>query len=264
METLVQTFEAIDFLTCKDDLLNIGFTIDEIKKAIEDSGNTKESLTDKKGFLNEPKYMKVYEVTKERHQFKVDEYRGEYKKEVLKTGIECRISAQYQGLRHGGIIFHLLKNRFNWFDKFNKKIKELVKPLEGYVRIKDVPNDFDNLTLKEIKELTEGKEVTKTKSLWSLHQMYTGSNYEMYLDTEFGTLYVPIQSLINKDFSLIENRMTTYALSYHDPINLSGYALNHRGRTKEEYKRDKEQDYNNMVKPLESKEALKLKKFLSK
>ena len=47
--------------------------------------------------------------------------------------------------------------------------------------------------------------------------------------------------------------MKKYNLDYHDPIRLSGFALNHRGRTKEKYKIDKENDYANAIKPLESK-----------
>ena len=46
--------------------------------------------------------------------------------------------------------------------------------------------------------------------------------------------------------------------------DLSGYALNHRNRTMEQYKIDTEKDYENMIKPLKSKEAKELEKLLKK
>ena len=45
-----------DWLTCKDALINLGFTEDEIEKALVDIEYTIDILTDRKAFEQEPKY----------------------------------------------------------------------------------------------------------------------------------------------------------------------------------------------------------------
>lgn len=262
----MKTFEAIDFLSCRKELNNLSFSDNEINNALKICGFNKDSLTDKKGYRIEPMYLSIYEVTKQNHQFKMKEYNGQWEKEVYVSGIEVRVIAQYQGLKHGDIIKTLLMNRFEWFDSFqvDKNYKEKVLELDylGRLDINKLTEEQKKLTIDELIKLTT-IEVVNKKSAWSLHEM-TREDYEIYLTTEFGTLYVPIKAILNNDFSLIKNRLESYALDYCDPINLSGFALNNKGRTKEEYKKDKEKDYANMIKPLESKEAKLLQKYLKK
>lgn len=256
-------YKLSDWLTCKDELLKLEFTEEEIDKALEDIKYTIRDLTDVKEFQREPTFMKVYELVKSNVKFKIKQYQGEWEKEVYVTGSEYRIKAEYQGLKHGNLIFQLFNNRYAYFNSFTELVIENVKPsIHNWTRLKDVPEDFYNISVKELVEMTNGKDIQVEKSLWTIYQLHR-DNAEMYLKTEFGTLYVPFKAIIDKNWKIINDRMITYCLFYCDPINLSGYGLNHRGRTKEEYKLDKEKDYNNMIKPLESKEALKLKEFLT-
>ena len=251
-----------DWLTCKDTLLKLNFTEEEIEKALKDVEYNIDDLTDKKGFKTIPNYYKPNEVLKENYWFTTKKYDGEWVKEVRVKGYEVRIKAQYQGLRHSKFLHQLLSNKYNWFNSFQEEIitKEKPLPIYEWTLLKNIPEEYKNLTVKQLLE-QEPLEIKTLKSLWDIYELRDEKD-EIYLKTEFGSLYVPYLALVDKDFSLIENRMKSYANSYHDPINLSGFALNHRGRTKEEYKQDKIHDYNKMIKPLESKEAILLKKYL--
>ena len=258
--------ERIDYLKCRKELNELGITDKEINTALDQLGHTKQSLTDSQAFENGTPYGNVYEFEK-RSVGRFKTYKGEYVKEYTANADFYLIPAQYQGLRHGDIIFKILCNRFNWFNNFmkDKSYKESIIDLDFLNRldISKLTDDQKKLSVNEIIKLTKKEKVTKKESAWSLYEMH-GKDYEMYLTTEFGSLYVPIQALLTNNFKLIEDRMMKYSSSYHDPIKLSGYALNHRGRTKEEYKKDKEADCEKMIKPLISKEAKALKKYLNK
>ena len=256
--------KLIEWLSCKDELLSFGFTEKEIEKALKDIEFTENDLTEIKGFQNEPKYMGKYELVKSGVYFNIKEYQPiDWERYRKVYGSEYRIVKQYQGLRHGEIIHQLFKNKYKWFDTFRENKIEKSKPnIDNWTKLRDIPKDFYSMTVKELVEMTEPIEITVSKSLWSIYEL-RNNEAEMYLTTEFGTLYVPYKAITDKNWNLIENRMITYRLSYHDPIKLSGYALNHRGRSEEQYKKDKEQDYLNSIKPLESKEAVLLKSHLN-
>jgi len=260
-----KTFQVIDYLKCRTELNSLGISDAEIQKALNELNITKNDLTDKQGFQNIPNYLKVFEVTKERHQFKQKQYNGAWEKEVDVIGVEVMIPSQYQGLKHGKIIETILKNRFSWFSSFtkDKNYKEKIIDIDYCNRLDldKLTDEQKNLSINELLDLSK-KEVIKKESAWSLYEMHTSENYELYLSTEFGSLYVPLKAILSKDFSLIEKRLKTYAESYHDPKKLSCFALNHRGRTIEQYKKDKEADYLKMIEPLKSKEAKELKKYL--
>lgn len=267
MKTIeVTNYERIDYLKCRKYLNNLGISDKEINKALDQLDYTKESLTDTEGYSNEShKPHGVHEFYKT-GTIHYKEYLHGYEKSCTRTGSIYRIPAQYQGLKHGEIIFQILKNRFDWFDTFlkDKKYKESAIELDylGRIDLSKLTEEQKELLVNEIIELSKKKDLVKKETAWSLYEMHS-EKYEMYLTTEFGSLYVPVGALLNKNFSLIEQRMKSYGLSYHDPINLSGYALNHRGRTEEQYKKDKQQDFLKMIKPLESKEAQLLKSYLS-
>lgn len=282
-ENKIQTIPDIklcQWLKPYDKLKSWGFTDDELDKAITDSGNKLSTITEEEGLeSNNLRYLKNthYEILKESHNFNKIIY-------IVIQGISCegwkpvhgyliRKQAQYQGLKHSEILFYLFKNKYEWFDTFYKNKNYQKKELDEYFDtigrfdINKLPEKYHNLTISEILKLkNDSKSITKQESAWSIYELHSGdnSNDEMYLTTEFGSLYVPYKAIIDSNFSLIKDRLNSYALSYHDPIKLSGYALNHRGRSKEEFKADTEKDYNNMIKPLESKEALLLKKYLTK
>lgn len=254
----------IEWFNGTPELLKLGFTENEIQKAILDSGNDINSLTEIKGFQSFPSYFKRAEISQESgYKYFVEEYdrTGQYSRNVWKTGIGVRVPAQYQGLKHGDILFSLLSNKFEWFTSFSKTESKTEKISLASLPINEIPEEYYNLTALELKHKYIDNPITKNKSLWTLYEVR--NNPEIYLETSAGSLYVPISALINHNFHEIEERMISYATSYHDPINLSGFALNHRGRSKEEYREDKINDYNKMIAPLATPEAIKLKKYLS-
>lgn len=255
-----------EWLKCYDILISFGFTKEEINKAIDEAELKLSSLTDTSGYENIDmfKHLKVtYDIIRNSYYFTKKVYNGEWEKEVKTHGYEIRTPSTYQGLRHGDIIFNLLKNKFSWFDDdiFNLFTKVEQNKFNLDSKVKDFYHDYSNFTVKEIIELRDNPKVVK-KSLWSIYELHNDSD-EIYLKTEFGSLYVPYKALLKYDKKIIVERMKKYNLDYHDPIRLSGFALNHRGRTKEQYKIDKENDYANAIKPLESKEAKYLFKKLS-
>lgn len=254
-------FLVIDYFKPTEKLLELGFSREQIRAAIDKSGHDIESLTDKKGFENIPKYYKVHEVLNDHYQFTKDVYMGEYKKEVKVWGYLVRIPGQYQGLRHGDILRQLFTDKWPWFSDFKTTVKRQVK--SKIMRIEDVPEEMQSLPVSEIlKMINEGEEINEQKILWNLYEFhsYGDSDYEMYLKTEHGTLYVPLQALLQSDFSIIEKRMNEYCSWYY---NESGFGLNHRGRTFEQYKADRAAEKAKALLPLVSKEAEMLKSFLS-
>lgn len=269
MEQKTETFNRIDFLKCRIYLNELGITDNEINKALDELNISKKDLCDEKAFERPAcniDYIKIKEFLRiGTGHFK--KYQGEYVKEYTANADIYLIPSQYQGLKHGKIIFQILTNRYPFMTQFlidkNYKEAEIEVDTIGRLDLKNLDEKYNNLTIKEVRKLVAKKDVIKKKSAWDLYEMRS-IDYELYLITEFGSLYVPIKSLINKDFNLIKNRMIKYSLSYHDPKNLSGFALNHRGRTKEQYAIDKQIDYDNMIKPLKSKEAKIIQEFFKK
>lgn len=258
--------DPIYWFTGKGPLNKIGFTDEEIIKALRDSDTSISDLTSVQGFVGYCWHNK-HELVKENVKVKVTKWKGEYSKEVYERGSEYRIINQYQGLRHGKIIFHLLKNKFDWFDSFveivNEKEKLDLRNMSLEEIFKVITEDQKKLTLKKIYALNIDVDTTSSKSLWNIYEV-RNDDTEIYLKTKLGSLYVPLKVFIDLDFSIIENRMKEYALWYHDPKELKGYALNHQGRTKEQYAIDKQKDYEKMIAPLVSPEAEFLKIKLQK
>lgn len=235
--------KLIDWLTCKDVLLSLSFTEEEITKALEDVEYSINDLTDLKCFRGTP-WVKDYELVREKVQFTTEEWNGEWKKEIKVIGNEYRIKAQYQGIKHGKLIFQLFKNRYDWFDTFTKDVVENIKPvIDRWTKVKDVPEEYRTMTIQELIELEPPKDIIVKKSLWNIYQIYNDKNPEMYLETEFGSLYVPYKAILNNDFKLIKNRMETYFKSYYNTP-------------------DRQEYYNKAIKALKSKEAKQLKKYL--
>jgi hypothetical protein len=266
MET--KYLDTIDFLKCRKELNVLGITDKEINKAFKELNINKNDLCEEypiKINSNNTVLYSTHEFLRTGTGYFTDTRSDGFEKRYTANANIYLIPAQYQGLKHGKIIFQILSNRYPWMKTFtkNKNYEESLvdKYIDtiGRLSIKDLPEELKKLTINEILEIKKEKKVL-LESSWSLYEMYS-VDYEMYLTTEFGSLYVPIKALINKDFSIIDKRMKSYSLSYNDPKYLSGYALNHRGRTKEEYQKDKIKDHENMIKPLYSQEAKLLKKF---
>lgn len=271
MTTEMNKPQAIDYLKCRKPLNNLGISDQEIITALNQLNITKKDLCDElhvKIHGNEPKHYQAYEFLKTGiGHFK--EYNGEYVKEYMAKADIYLVPARYQGLKHDKIIHRILSNRFGWFNTFlkdkNYQESETGKYFDilGRLDVNKLPEEYLNLSVAELIAMKKGPLVTKKESAWSLYEMYD-ENYEVYLTTEYGSLYVPIKALLDGDSSIIKRRMKSYADSYHDPKKLSGYALNHRGRSKQEYAKDKLDDYNKMIAPLKSKEAKLLFKHLIK
>lgn len=243
-------FERIDFLKCRKALNELGFTDHSIDTALDQLNITKRDLCDSQGFRGGVwNHIKVKEFDR-RGAVYYKEYKGAYYIDKTEMGEYWLIPSQYQGLKHGKIIFQLLKNRFNWFDTFNKiTIKKIEPEFNERTRLKDLSEDLYNLTLSEIISMFDKEqEIEEVKSLWSLYEMRDSKNYEIYLSTEYGSLYVPIIAIINKDFSIIEKRMKEYHGWYS---GLSGS------------KDDIKEKTNKALLPLQSKEAKQLKEYFS-
>ena len=95
---------------------------------------------------------------------------------------------------------------------------------------------------------------------WSIYELSDAENYEIYMDTENGTLYVPIKALLERNPKIIEERMKSYHKWYY---NVAGYKLNHKeNETVEQYKKRREQDYEKAISPLQSREYKYLCKLM--
>ena len=261
--TETKSISLVEWFNGTPELLKLGFTEQEIEKAILDSGNDINSLTDIEGFSQFPSYHKRAELVDSNYWYTKTNYVNQggkqYENRERVRGIGVRVPAHYQGLRHDKILFALFSAKWSWFDSFRKKEECEIKKYLSDLPISQIPDQFKDLTPAELRrEYLIEKQVNECTK-WSIYELRNDG--EMYLTTQNGSLYVPIAALVEKDFSIIEKRMTEYHASYY---NASGYGLNHRGRTQEEYKKDQQEAYYKAMSALTSPEALQLKEYLSK
>lgn len=253
----------LEWFNGTEDLLKLGFTEKEIEKAIIESGNNVESLTDIQGFQSFPQYFKRAELVQEKFRYYktnyINQFGKQYENREEVTGIGVRVPAEYQGLKHSKILFTLFSNKWGWFNSFTKQEECSIKKYLSDLPISQIPAEYQNLTPSELRREYLIEKEMKECSLWKIYEMREDG--EIYLKTSLGTLYVPIKALANSDFSIIEKRMVDYWSSYYRP-NLSGYGLNHRGRTEEQYLADQQKQLDEHLAILKSPEALKLKKLL--
>ena len=243
MKTLqASPIKLSSWLSNYDKLIKVGFSEQEIENALVKSSLTLRDLTTTKGFKSEPKYMGTYEVVRDKYRFTVEEWMGEYKKDVEVIGLEVRIKCQYQHLRTKKLVDELFKAKFNWFnDNELMQVRTITtKKSISDLPISEIPDEYKNCTLSELrlKFIENKEEVLKSK-----FEIY-GDSEEMYLKTEFGSLYIPYEALLKNDFSIIENRMKTYFEWYYN-------------------KADKKEQLEKALKPLESKEAKFIKSKLN-
>lgn len=211
-----------DWLTCKKELIDLGFKETEINKALRQLKFTLDDLTDKKDFETEPNYYNPRLLSEDFHTCYKKEHvtvKGKcfesckYKPYQAQTWI---IQATYQGLKHGNIIHKLLSNKFEWFNKFK----------------------------------------------WDIYELRS-DDAEIYLKTKFGSLYVPIKSLMKKDPEIIKNRMLDYYGSYRNirdkKINKCNHKINEHPQN---CPKCQQKFYEKEIKPLTSREAIKLFEFM--
>ena len=214
-------FKGFYWLSCSSELLQMGFTKDEIQTAINKAGLSVDDLTDKKDFesgcypksellkdFHTSNYIRVYkDVLVDGKWIQMEGY----KNGQVQT---FRVEAHYQGLKHEKILRALFSKKFKWFNRLD----------------------------------------------WSIYELRGFDCAEIYLKTEHGSLYVPFMALMNKDFSLIEKRQIDY---YEDYRKGSNYELNkEKGETIAGFKARKQEEFLIDCKPLQSKEAKQLIKYL--
>lgn len=208
METKQKSkIKPIEWLSCKEGLLKLGFSVKEIETAIKKSGLKVEDLTEIKDFQDQrtAEIYKPHEIVKGWHtssyirvyeNVKID---GQYiQMEGYKTGqvIGVRVKNQYQGLKHEKVIRNLLEKRFKWFKNFKWEIYSF--------------------------------------------EYQDPENYEIYLKTGKNSLYVPLKALLKKDIKAIEDRNISYLTGYH---KLGSYELNkNKGETLGQFKERKNKE----------------------
>ena len=208
--------KPINWLHCKDVLLELGFTKTEITKALEENFLTVDKLTSKESFEFEPRHLSVHEITKDISWFDKKVYstviekgvRVEVEGSVRTKGVEVRIIDNYQHLKDSAIFYTLLKNKFKWFTsftEFTQKDKNEIK--EEYYQ-STAPKDLNKDRLKEVLFSAERK-----ASKWDIYHIESFDK-EIYLTTSEGSLYIPLNAIMKKDFSIIEKRMEDYFKSW--------------------------------------------------
>ena len=217
------SFKTFYWLSCSPDLLQMGFTKNEIQNAINKAGLSVDDLTDKKDFVNGCDHKKA-QLLKDFHTsnyIRVYEdlmVEGQYvPMEGYKTGQvqTFQIESEYQGTIHTKVLRALFQKNFKWFNRFN----------------------------------------------WSIYELRGFDYAEFYLETEHGSLYIPVMALLNRDFSLIKKRQTEYYTFYRKDSN---YELNkQKGETIAGFKIRKKEEFLKDCKPLQSKEAKRLIKYLN-
>lgn len=101
---------------------------------------------------------------------------------------------------------------------------------------------------------------------WDIYQMSAeAANWEIYLKTEFGSVYVPVMALLKNNVGKIINRMESYHNDYRNHRDPKATKHNHK---KDEHPQHcplcQQRFYDESMKPLQSKEFAALKKELIK
>lgn len=224
MEQLEKELTAIDYLTIRPQLNELGFTDDEIIRAIDQSGLNVNLLTDRKTFAesSHAEHFKVKEyIGTSVHHYTLVNNEG-YEKRMHCNGVAFRVPAHYQGLKHGRIIHKLLENKFEWFSSFT--VDKTYKESEtgewfdaiGRLNVNDLPDKYRKMTVAQVVELSLEKDIVKKKSAWDLYEMHDVESYDIYLRTERGSLYVPIKCLLNGDVNGIIERSVSYLWDYRN------------------------------------------------
>ena len=164
---------ALFWFESSDELLELGFTKDEIALAIEQAKQTVASLTSfenveagKDNWLADSDYAELV-ATGETGYFKEYEIiKGkEFVREYTADAHQYRTRGNYQSVKHAPILKNLLTNKFQYLKKYK----------------------FD------------------------VYSMYgEGANWEFYLKVNKESLYVPVRALLNKDSKIIVDRMSEY------------------------------------------------------
>lgn len=225
----------IHWFSSTDELIKLGFTKAEIKKAIVDAKTKLSDLTDDYNFVEKSKNTSYIEDHPEYYEiidkdtsstFREVEYRKgkEWVHEYTAPAIQYRTRSHYN-IHDGEILTKLLQNKFKYFKNFK----------------------------------------------WEVFAMHgEGSNWDIYMKTKKGSLYVPVKALIKKDPKIIKKRMLDYFESYRDGKDLKVeneyYRMNrlspedNKGKyeTLKQFNKRQQGYYDQEIAPLETTEAKKL------
>ncbi len=155
------------------------------------------------------------------------------------------VTYQYASVVEGEIIRYFLEQKYPHIfchpDFFRKKRVEVdgrELPLSEFIR------EYGDMTICEATRrasefATIEREITASKFV--IYATRGADDYEIYLETASGNLYVPLRAIVERDFSLVYQRMRSY---------FSWYC------------KDKPQQLREALAPLDSPEAALLKQLL--
>lgn len=175
-----------DWFNGTEHLIKMGFTFEEIEQAIFESGTTLKDLTEEKAFEgNLPTYHKRMSIIAESKPAYFTRYatvKGHTyeRRERVAGAWAIRVAAQYQSLKHEKVIRRLFENKFDWFDKFSWSIYDC------------------------------------SRDEYEIYMNVTGKEGKLFADNSGKSLYVPVKALVEGDWTIIEERMTSYWKWYYN------------------------------------------------
>jgi len=214
-----------DYLNCKSTLLELGFTEEEIDNAVDQAEFRESDVVDEKKIAYPiPSYYEKFDVIEEKILIK-EKYIGD--KLVRTLGELIKVPANLQ-VNNWKVVKNLLKLRFNWIDEFNYQSTTKVDKLFScmFYSMTNVPDYLRNYTLQEIFDLKESqKEIPCIKSKIKIYDI-SKNDSKIYLETEFGSLTIPLDLLLKKDFEGIINHTKNHIKSYNDGCKEDIHKLN--------------------------------------
>jgi hypothetical protein len=211
--------EYLKFLPSYSKFIELGFTDDDLLKAINELRIDNEDLTT----TEEVEFLPIrrpYILVKDNHECWVNRAirgnRGRTRKERVKV-IGYLIEVGMQTIIESELFHSLLSTRFSWFNNniFTKVVKKTFST-KGSITLKSVPYILKDWT---ISELLSQKEVTYTDKE-SRFKTYRPDN-EIYLETDtivnghFQSIYIPLDALFIYDWNKLLERHTRYHKDYY-------------------------------------------------
>ena len=155
------------------------------------------------------------------------------------------VTYQYASVVEGEIIRYFLEKKYphifrhpKFFRKKRVEVDGRELPLSEFIK------EYGDITIGEatrraLELAATEREVTASK--FAIYSTNYRDDYEIYLETESGSLYVPLQAIVERDFSFVDQRMRSYFSWYY---------------------KDKPQKLKDALAPLGSPEAALLKQLL--
>lgn len=224
-------FDLSKWLSCTSELKKLGFSLGEIKTALKQAGLRISDLVDIEPYQQEPSWYI--------HERVSDEYTKELEQEVKHRGTASDYTVC---TRHHteSVIDYRIPARYQGL-KHEAVIRRLLS------------NRFE--WFKKFK--------------WSVYEMHgEGRDYEIYLETKAGSIYVPVKALLKESSKIIENRMLSYfgdSRSQRDPkVKRHNHLKNQHQQTNGGCPLCQEVFYQASIKPLKSATYKRLKEMMKR